>query len=117
MSNLPEKEILNELFKEDGEKYPVVDAEPNPEIEKDLESYFEKVEKEQYLSQPITDDYGQPLVSAPAPQQPNIVLPVTQNLYLSGLKQKVTESVRWLAVWCGKLIKIFGARAIFRETK
>lgn len=117
MPDLPEKEILNRLFREDNEKYPVVDAEPNPKIEKEVEDYIEKVEKEAELSKPITDNYGQPLISAPSPQQPQIVLPMTQNQYLFGLKQKITESVRWLAVWCGRLLKIFGARITFREAK
>lgn len=115
MSPQSEKEILNQLFDDDGEKYPVIDAEPNPEVAKEIQSYVEKVEKEQFLAQPITDDYGQPLVSPPTPQQPKIVLPLTQNQYLLGFKQKVTESIRWLVTWCGRLLKILGNRADFRK--
>lgn len=109
-----EKEILNQLFSE-NEKYPVTDAEPNPEIDKDIESYIEKIEKEVYLSKPINDNYGQPLVSPPSPQKPNIVLPLSKLRYEFGLTQKVTESIRWLAAWCGRLIKIFGTRISFEE--
>lgn len=117
MSPQSEKEILNQLLNDDGEKHPVIDAEPNPEVAKEIQSYLEKVEKEQFLAQPITDNYGQPLVSPPAPQQPKIVLPITQNQYLAGFKQKVTESIRWLVAWCGRLIKILDNRASFRKNE
>ena len=117
MPSLSEKELLNKLFQESGEKYPVIDAEPSPKIEKDVQDYIEKVEKEQFLSQPITDDYGQPIISPPASQDPKIVLPITQNQYLLGLQEKITESIRWLAVWCGRLVKIFGQKAVFRKVQ
>lgn len=115
MPDLPEKEILNQLFN-DTEKYPVVE-ESEPAIDKEVEPYIQKLEKEIYLSKPITDNYGQPLISPPAPQDPKIVLPITNTLYVFGLTQKVTEAVRWLSEWCKRLIKIFGKRAIFREEK
>ena len=114
MPDLSEKEILNKLFDEQA-KYPVIDTEPNPNIEKEVDGYIEKVEKESELAKPITDNFGQVLISAPSPQQPKIVLPVTQSQYLSGMTQKIAESIRWLAVWCQRLIKIFGPRAVFRE--
>ena len=117
MSTQSEKEILNQLFNDDGEKHLVIDAEPNPEVAKDIQSYLQKVEKEQFLDQPITDDFGQPLISPPVPQQPKIVLPITQNQYLLGFQQKVTESIRWLVTWCGRLIKILGNRADFRKNE
>jgi len=113
MAAQSEKEILNQLFS-DNEKFPVTDAEPNPEVSKDVEPYIEKIEKEIYLSKPIADDYGAPLVSPPAPQQPNIVLPISQSKYTFGLTQKVTESIAWLARWCKRLVKIFGTRISFR---
>jgi len=109
-----EKEILNTLFSEEGEKYPVVE-EKEKEIEKEVQPYIEKIEKEIYLAKPITDDYGQTLVTAPSAQPVQIVLPVTQTTLLYGLKQKVNESVRWLAEWCLRIIKIFGSRAVFQK--
>jgi len=115
MPDLPEKEALNQLFNED-EKFPVVE-EGEPQISKEIEPLVQKLEKEIYLSKPITDDYGQPLVSPPAPQNPKITLPVTKSTYAFGLAQGITESVRWLAEWCLRIIKIFGPRAIFREEK
>ncbi len=114
MSAQSEKEILNQLFS-DKEKYPVTDAEPNPELSKEVEPYIEKIEKEVYLSKPINDDYGQPLISPPVSQKPNIVLPLTKSKYEFGLTQKVSESIRWLSAWCKRLVKIFGTRISFRE--
>jgi hypothetical protein len=116
MADLSEKEILNQIFRDENKKYPIIDAEPEIEIKEELTPFLEKVEKEQYLQKPITDDYGQPIISAPAPQQPKIILPISQNQYNFGLTQKVTDSVRWLAEWCQRLFKIFGNRIVFRET-
>ena len=55
MPDLPEKETLNQLFNED-EKFPVVE-EGEPQISKEIEPLVQKLEKEIYLSKPITDDY------------------------------------------------------------
>jgi len=113
-STSKEKEILNLVFSEEGEKFPVVE-EKEPKIEKELEPYIEKIEKEIYLTKPIVDDYGQTLVTAPSAQPVQIILPVSQQTFFYGLKQTVSDSIRWLAEWCLRLIKIFGARAVFRK--
>lgn len=111
-----EKQILTEIFKDQETEFPVM-VESEPEVDKEVESYIQKVEKEIYLNKPITDDGGQPLVSPPAPQDPQIILPITDDQLNLGLKQKVTDSIRWLSEWCLRLIKIFGARAVFREAE
>jgi len=115
MPELPEKEILNQLFKEENETFSVK-VEEEPELSPELEPAIKKVEREIYLSKPITDDNNQPLISSPASQNPTIVLPVSQNQYSQGLTQKVSESIRWLAEWCLRIIKIFGTKAEFRKT-
>jgi len=115
MASLSEKEILNQVF-EEKQKHSVIDAEPDLKVEKEIQNYLQKAEEEQYLGQPIVDDYGQPLVSPPVPQEPKIILPISQGQYTIGLTQKFTESVRWLVAWCGRLIKILGKRAVFRES-
>lgn len=114
MPDLPEKEVLNKIFG-DEEKFPVVQEEVEPSIDKEIEPLVEKLEKEIYLSKPVTDDSGAPLVTAPTSQQPTIILPVTKTAYFYGLTQKVTESIRWLTEWCLRLIKIFGDKITFRE--
>jgi hypothetical protein len=124
MSNLPisnssagsmgkEKEVLNDVFPVE-ESYPVVEMKEK-EIDKEIEPYIQKIEKEIYLSKPITDDFGQTLVTASSAQPTQIILPITQKTLLVGLKQSVNESVRWLAEWCLRIFKIFGQRAIFRQ--
>jgi len=102
-----EKEISNQVFN--------IDADPSPEVTEEIRPYVEKVEKEQFLNQPITDNFGQPLVSPPASQQPKIILPITQSQYMEGFKQKMTESIRWLVTWCGRMIKVLGNKADFRH--
>ncbi len=116
MPDLPEKEILNKLFTE-TEKIPVIQTEVEPKIDKEVEPLIQKLEKEIYLAKPVTDDAGQPLVSNPAPTNPQITLPVSKSQYTFGLTQKVTDSVRWLAEWCLRLIKVFGPKAVFREVQ
>ncbi len=117
MPNLPEKdekELLNELLAGE-EKVPVIDAESEPKLDKEVQPLIQKLESDISLTQPVTDDYGQPLVSPAAPQDLKIILPITQTAYDFGLKRKISESIRWLAEWCLRLTKIFGPRAIFRE--
>lgn len=109
-----EKETLNTLFPEEGERYQVVE-EKEKEIEKEVQPYIEKIEKEIYLAKPVTDDYGQTLVTAPSAQPTQVILPISQSQLFYGLKQKVSESIRWLAEWCLRLIKIFGSRAVLRK--
>ncbi len=109
-----EKEILNTLFAEEGEKYPVVENK-EMELDEEVAPFIEKIEKELYLTKPITDDYGQPIVTAPSAQPVQIVLPVTQSGFLFGMQQKVTESVRWLAEWCLRLIKMLGKQVVFKK--
>jgi len=114
MPDLPEKEILNKLFSE-GDKIPVKVKETEPVVDKEVQPLIHKIEEEIYLAKPVIDDYGQPIVSSPAPVQPKITLPVSKTSYTFGLTQKVNESIRWLAEWCLRLIKIFGDKLVFRE--
>ena len=115
MPDLPEKEILNKLFSE-GDKIPIIQTEVEPELDKE-EPLIRKLEKEIYLAKPVTDDYGQPLVSNPAPANPKITLPITQGQFAFGLTQRVTDSIRWLAEWCLRLMKILGPKTTFRQTE
>lgn len=113
------KDILNDLrigFEDEEKKVPI-EVREEPELQETEKSLLQKVEEEAYLQKPITDDGGQPLVSPPAPQQPIITLPMTQSTYNTGMKSKVSDSVRWLAEWCWRLVKILGTQAVFREEK
>lgn len=78
-----------------------------PEIEKKIEGYVEKIEKEAELQKPVTDDYTQQvLINSSAPQNPKITLPLTDDQIQQGLHHKVWEAIRWLAEWCVRQMKM-----------
>jgi len=109
-----EKERVTEGLIAVEPKYPVIEKK-EMEINPEMEPYVKKIEKEIYLAKPVTDDYGQPLVTAPSAQPVNVVLPISQKQLLFGLKQSVNDSIRWLAEWCLRLIKIFGKNIVLRK--
>lgn len=109
-----EKETISESLPIGEERYPVIE-EKEMEISPEMEPFVKKIEKEIYLAKPVTDKYGQPLVTAPSAQPANIILPISQTQFLYGLKQSVNDSIRWLAEWCLRLIKIFGKSISFRK--
>lgn len=113
MPDASEKDILNQLFTEEKGEITLMEAEPR--FKPEVESMIKRVEKEIYMAKPITDDAGQPLMQSPQAATPVITLPITQNTYLVGLTQQITESIRWLAEWCRRLIKMLGEKVAFRE--
>lgn len=97
------------------EHHPVVEVPKGPEIAPELKSYVEKVEEGAELAQPTIVNVNGVKAVPPQPQpKPSIVLPLTPTQFASGLKASVADSVRWLAVWCLRLLKIYGQRAVFR---
>jgi len=88
-----------------------------PELEKkpDLDGYIEKVEKEAELTRPVLDDYTQQILLKPtSPQNPTVTLPLTEAQVTEGLHHQVWESVRWLAEWCVRQVKLLHGKAIYR---
>lgn len=79
-----------------------------PEPAKEVAEWVEKVpEKEEIkLPEPIYDQSGQVILENVAPQKPQITLPLDDQGVKSGLKQKVQDSLRWLAEWCLRIIKM-----------
>jgi len=100
----------------DKERIPIVEVGKEPEIMP--ETGLEKLEKEQYiLKKPILDDQtGQVLVTAPSAQQSAIVLPLTEEEFQNALTVKIENSIRWLAEWSKRLMKILGSKVRFRES-
>jgi len=84
---------------------------------KEIASWLERVEKgDVYLAKPVIDDQtGQSLVTAPSAKQPKIVLPLDKEELIFGLKQKVSEAIRWLSEWCMRIIKMNPERVTFKE--
>jgi len=87
-------------------------------IPKEVESWLERVEKgDIYLAKPVVDDQtGQTLVTAPSAKKPKIILPLTKQQIVSGLKEKTTEAIRWMAEWCLRLVKIKPKQVILKKT-
>ena len=108
-----QKEILAPL--ESGNAAVVEVIEPEPA--KEVEGWIEKLEKAEdvKLPQPVKDDYGQILVDSAAPIKPKIVLPLDDKQITFGLAQKVAQSIRWLAQWCLRLIKMHPERVEYKK--
>lgn len=86
-------------------------------IPKEIEGWLKRVEKANiYLAKPVIDDQtGQTLVTAPSAKKAKIILPLTRQQVVSGLKQKTTNAVRWLAEWCLRLIKIKPRQVVLKK--
>jgi len=56
------------------------------------------------------------LVTAPSAQQSAIVLPLTEEEFQNALTVKIENSIRWLAEWSKRLMKILGSKVRFRES-
>ena len=113
MPDASEKEILNRLFTDEKGEITLMEAEP--ELKPEVDSLIQKVEKEIYMAKPINDNAGQPVMQSPASVAPVITLPISQNTYLIGLTKEIAESVRWLAEWCRRVIKMLGEKVAFRS--
>ncbi|HKY73755.1 MAG TPA: hypothetical protein VJ246_00375 [Patescibacteria group bacterium] len=95
----------------------VVETEKVPEISPEVESWIEKVEQhELQLPQEIVvaDQTAQQPTGIYA-AKPVMILPADQKTVQKGMKKSVTESVRWLAEWCFKIIKKFHGAVVYRE--
>lgn len=109
-----QKEVVGSLFKE-GEPRVIEkkEFEPAPEVKKWVSKVKEA--EEITLPKPITDEYGQILIEAAAPVKPRIVLPLTKPKIKKALQKKIVESIRWLAEWCLRLIKMFPKRVSYKQ--
>lgn len=100
------------------EKNPITEYTRNVDLEPEVEGWLEKLEKEQtQLSQPVVNPQTGQVVLDDAQKQPGfkVVLPLTKDEMEKGLKHKVVDSLRWLAEWCLRLIKMFGNKVAFRR--
>lgn len=89
-----------------------------PEVEKKLEEegYIERVEKEAETQQVVVDDYTQQILLKPVETQSSkVVLPLTREGVEKGLHEKVWDSIRWLAEWCVRQIKMLAGRAEYKD--
>lgn len=88
------------------------------DLEPEVEGWLEKLEKEDSrLQQPVVDDKGKIILDDAAKQKKGfkVVLPLTKDEVDKGLHHKVIDSIRWLAEWCIRMIKMFGSKVAYRS--
>lgn len=110
--------------KEQTELGPVVpEPEPGPILEKkepeptaEVKDWMRKLEEGEtiQLPQPIMDDFGQVLVQAAGQTKSKIILPLNEEELEKGLHQKAIESIRWLAEWCIRVMKMAAGRVFYK---
>ncbi len=86
--------------------------------EEEVEGWLERLERGEdiHLPQPVTDDQtGQVLVEPASLEHPEVVLPVSEAVVKKGLHMKVWDSLRWLAEWSMRILKMFPGRVVYRE--
>lgn len=98
----------------EGEKIPVVERPITPEVPLEVKGAEAVAGAEISLPQPITDDTGQVVMDNVAPQQATIILPLTEEEMRRALHLKIIYSLRWLAEWTKRLLKIAGGKFAYR---
>lgn len=91
------------------------------DLEPEVESWLEKLEKEDSnLPKPVVDDKGQTVLDDTISKKKDkfkVVLPLTKEEVERGLHHKVVDSIRWLAEWCIKTIKMFHGKVAYKRGK
>ena len=108
-----EKEAIGSFYKE-GE--PGIIEKKEFKIPKEVGEVVKEVKKEEEikLPQPIKDEYGQILMEAAKQSKLKIVLPLDDQGIKTGIKQKVSDSIKWLATLCLRIIKMFPGRVSYK---
>lgn len=94
-----------------------VEVERTAEVPPEVESWVEKVEHHEIQAPHevvVADQTAQQLTGNYA-SEPVIILPATQQAIQQGFTQKITESMRWLAEWCTRIIKKFHGMVVYRD--
>lgn len=103
------------------ESTPMIEYTRKVDLEPEVEGWLEKLEKEDaQLQQPMTDDKGQVVVDSTKggqglPSGFKVILPMTKEEMDKGLHHKFLDSVRWLAEWCVRMIKMFHGKVAYRR--
>jgi len=70
--------------------------------------------EEMTLDQPVVGEDGAIILDNPAPQQVAVKLPLTDDQITQALHLKVIYSIRWLAEWSKRVLKILGGKFVYR---
>lgn len=91
-----------------------------PALPKETEGWMEKLEKGESISlpQPVTDDQGQVIMQdITQEEEKKVVLPMTEQEVKEGLHHKVFDSVRWLAEWCWRAVRMGSGKFVYRQAR
>ena len=98
---------------------PITEYTRKVDLEPEVESWLEKIEKEDSeLQEPLVDDQGAVVLDDAKEEKKSkfkIILPLTKKEVEMGLHGKVVDSIRWLAEWCVKTIKMFHGKVAYRK--
>ncbi|HZZ98562.1 MAG TPA: hypothetical protein VFG51_01385 [Candidatus Saccharimonadia bacterium] len=93
-----------------------VEHERTPEISPEVEAWVEQIHDEANKTPEkivVADSTVNNLTGNYA-AEPIVVLPLTKPGIQQGMKHPVTDSVKWLAVWCLRVIKKFHGSVVYR---
>lgn len=104
---------LPEALIAEKEKLPV-ERPVTPEIPPEIEHVEAIAGEEITLPQPVTDIGGGVILDNITSQQVTITLPLTEKEMNRALHLKIIYSLRWLAEWAKRLIKIVGGKFFYQ---
>ena len=110
--SLPSKETIVS----ERDKFPVVEPITTPEVTPETQHMEAVTGEEITLPQPVTDDTSQVVMDNAAPQQVVVKLPLTGQQMDQALHLKIIYSLRWLAEWTKRLLKIIGGKFAYKVT-
>lgn len=102
-----------------SESVPLVELREQMELEPEVEGWLEHLEHSGQVQMPkvVMDEESRALLEEAEVEivDDAIVLPMTHDEVEKGLHHKVVDSVRWLAEWCMRVVKMFGKQVRFRD--
>ena len=107
--------LTPELKKETGEMIDVKSREQAGKVDREIDTWLKRVEKDPTRMKTVSDINGQPLLTTTAPQKPIIVLPITRAKFIAGFKKTMDEAGRWLSAFVLRLIKRKNGGVKFKE--
>lgn len=106
-SSLSGKKESEPVFDDKQEKISLTEIK-EPEPSGEVKDWLQKVETGDTtnLPKPVLDDYNQVLVQASVTNQPQVVIPLDDEEIKKGFHHKAVDSLRWLAEWCARVLKM-----------
>lgn len=109
--SLPSKEALVS----ENQGFPVVERQKKIEFSPEIKK-VESVTGEEtlVLEEPIIGEDGAVILDNPTPQQVVVTLPLSDDQINQALHLRVLYSLRWLAEWAKRLLKITGGKFTYK---